>query len=29
MILQSYDFLYLNKNNKCLLQGGGSDQWGI
>ena len=28
MILQSYDFLYLNKNNKCVLQIGGSDQWG-
>ena len=28
MILQSYDFLELNKNEKCLLQIGGSDQWG-
>tara|TARA_A100001011_G_scaffold192058_1_gene200724 strand:+ start:1 stop:1197 length:1197 start_codon:yes stop_codon:yes gene_type:complete len=28
MILQSYDFLYLNKNEKCDLQIGGSDQWG-
>lgn len=28
MILQSIDFLYLYKNNKCLLQFGGSDQWG-
>ena len=28
MILQSYDFLYLNKNEMCDLQIGGSDQWG-
>ncbi len=28
MILQAYDFLELNKNNNCLLQIGGSDQWG-
>ena len=28
MILQSYDFLYLNKNHQCDLQIGGSDQWG-
>ena len=28
MILQSYDFLYLNKNENCALQIGGSDQWG-
>ncbi len=28
MILQSYDFLYLNKKEKCDLQIGGSDQWG-
>ena len=28
MILQAYDFLELNKNQKCLLQIGGSDQWG-
>jgi len=28
MILQSYDFLYLNKNKNCELQIGGSDQWG-
>jgi len=28
MILQSYDFLELNKKEKCLLQIGGSDQWG-
>tara|TARA_B100000902_G_scaffold191948_1_gene183429 strand:+ start:490 stop:1689 length:1200 start_codon:yes stop_codon:yes gene_type:complete len=28
MVLQSYDFLYLNKNHKCILQIGGSDQWG-
>ena len=28
MILQSYDFLYLNKHKKCELQIGGSDQWG-
>ena len=28
MILQAYDFLELNKNHNCLLQIGGSDQWG-
>ena len=28
MILQAYDFLELNKNNNCLMQIGGSDQWG-
>jgi len=28
MILQAYDFLYLAKNYNCLLQIGGSDQWG-
>ena len=28
MILQAYDFLELNKKNKCALQIGGSDQWG-
>jgi len=28
MILQAYDFLELNNNYKCLLQIGGSDQWG-
>ena len=28
MILQAYDFLELNKNKNCLLQIGGSDQWG-
>ncbi len=28
MILQSYDFLELNKKENCLLQIGGSDQWG-
>jgi len=28
MILQAYDFLELNKNEKCMLQIGGSDQWG-
>ena len=28
MILQSYDFLHLNKNHDCELQIGGSDQWG-
>ena len=28
MILQAYDFLELNKKEKCLLQIGGSDQWG-
>jgi len=28
MILQSYDFLYLNQNYSCILQIGGADQWG-
>ena len=28
MILQSYDFFQLFKNNNCILQIGGSDQWG-
>ena len=28
MILQAYDFYQLYKNKKCLLQIGGSDQWG-
>ena len=28
MLLQSYDFYYLNKNHNCILQMGGSDQWG-
>ncbi len=28
MILQAYDFLELNKKEKCYLQIGGSDQWG-
>ncbi len=28
MILQSYDFLNLNKEYNCILQIGGSDQWG-
>ena len=28
MILQAYDFLELNKQTNCLLQIGGSDQWG-
>ena len=28
MILQSYDFLHLNKHENCDLQIGGSDQWG-
>ena len=28
MILQAYDFYELNKNHKCVLQIGGSDQWG-
>ncbi|NRA74250.1 MAG: tyrosine--tRNA ligase [Rickettsiales bacterium] len=27
-ILQSYDFLHLAKNYNCILQFGGSDQWG-
>jgi len=28
MLLQAYDFFYLNKNYNCALQMGGSDQWG-
>ena len=28
MILQAYDFLELNKKKECVLQIGGSDQWG-
>ncbi len=28
MILQAYDFLELNKKHNCVLQLGGSDQWG-
>jgi len=28
MILQAYDFLELNKGKNCLMQIGGSDQWG-
>ena len=28
MILQSYDFVELNKRHNCILQMGGSDQWG-
>ena len=28
MVLQSFDFLHLNKNYQCDLQIGGSDQWG-
>ena len=28
MILQAYDFLELNKKKNCMLQIGGSDQWG-
>ena len=28
MILQAYDFLKLNKKENCVLQIGGSDQWG-
>lgn len=27
-LVQGYDFLYLRKNHNCLLQMGGSDQWG-
>lgn len=27
MIMQSYDFLYLNKNYDCVVQLGGDDQW--
>jgi tyrosyl-tRNA synthetase len=28
MLMQSYDFAYLNKKYNCILQVGGSDQWG-
>lgn len=28
MLVQAYDFYYLNKNYHCQLQFGGSDQWG-
>jgi len=28
MVLQAYDFVELNKRHKCILQMGGSDQWG-
>lgn len=28
MVMQAYDFQYLYKNNGCVLQIGGSDQWG-
>jgi tyrosyl-tRNA synthetase len=28
MLLQSFDFLYLNQHENCSLQTGGSDQWG-
>ena len=28
MILQDYDFYQLFKNKNCILQIGGSDQWG-
>ena len=28
MLLQAYDFYYLQKNYNCVLQMGGSDQWG-
>ena len=28
MLLQAYDFYHLNKNHNCILQMGGSDQWG-
>jgi len=28
MLLQAYDFYYLRKNYNCILQMGGSDQWG-
>ena len=27
-LIQGYDFYYLHKNYNCLLQMGGSDQWG-
>jgi tyrosyl-tRNA synthetase len=28
MLLQAYDFLYLFENHNCVMQMGGSDQWG-
>lgn len=28
MLMQAYDFVYLNRNYGCILQIGGSDQWG-
>ncbi len=28
MLIQSYDFLWLNEHHQCRLQVGGSDQWG-
>lgn len=28
MLLQAYDFVHLAKNYNCLIQAGGSDQWG-
>jgi len=28
MLLQSYDYLYLNQHENCIIQTGGSDQWG-
>jgi tyrosyl-tRNA synthetase len=28
MLLQAYDFVYLNEHYECELQAGGSDQWG-
>jgi tyrosyl-tRNA synthetase len=28
MLLQAYDFVHLAKNHQCLIQAGGSDQWG-
>ncbi|HMS44975.1 MAG TPA: tyrosine--tRNA ligase, partial [Alphaproteobacteria bacterium] len=28
MILQAYDFLHLARHHHCILQLGGSDQWG-
>ena len=27
-IIQAYDFFYLHKNHNCIIQMGGSDQWG-
>jgi tyrosyl-tRNA synthetase len=28
MLLQAYDFVHLNREHGCLIQAGGSDQWG-